>query len=189
MKALIIVDMLNDAVAGAGYGTGRIVPSVRRLLDHARADEDWLVVYACDAHRADDREIAVRGKHAMAGTQGAMVIDDLAPCGGEREVVIPKRYYGAFDGTDLDDALYDYEVSELVLAGQSLDGAILHTVYGAFVAGYDVAIATDAVAASHGVDAKAELDRLVARFGVELTTSAGLIGRPVLRMAASGGGH
>ena len=39
------------------------------------SDDEWLVVYANDAHRADDREIGVWGRHAMAGTPGAQVID------------------------------------------------------------------------------------------------------------------
>ena len=108
VKALIIVDMLNDFVTGAvpnEVRAMRIVPSVRRLLDHARTDPEWLVVYANDAHRADDREVEMRGRHAMAGTPGAMVIEPLAPIGVEREIVVPKRFYGAFDGTDLDDTL------------------------------------------------------------------------------------
>lgn len=186
MKALIVVDMLNDFVTGAMPNTARatqIVPSVRRLLDHARADEEWLVVYANDAHRFDDREIEVRGHHAMAGTAGAMVIEPLAPIGADREIVVPKRFYGAFDGTDLDDTLFDYDVSDVVLAGQHLDGSILHTAYGAFAAGYAILVPTDAVCATEGVDEEATLARLAAMYDVGLTSTTALVGRPVLRMA------
>ncbi len=125
MRALIVVDMLNDFVTGTLANEARataIVPSIRRLIDHARANEDWVVVYANDAHRADDREIGVWGRHAMAGTHGAAVIDQLAPAGIEREIVVSKRFYGAFDHTDLEDTLFDFEVEDVVLAGQHTHG-------------------------------------------------------------------
>lgn len=190
MKALIIVDMLNDFVTGAlgnAEKAMRIVPSVRRLLDHARADEDWLTVYANSAHRADDSVVEVRGRHAMAGTHGAQVIEALAPVGAEREFVMPKRFYGAFDGTELEDILYDWDVAEVILAGQHTDGAIALTAYGAFLAGCGLQVATDAVCAMPDIDEDAALDRLVRLYGAQLTTSTALIGRPVLRTAASRG--
>ena len=187
MRALIVVDMLNDFVTGALANEARataIIPSIRRLIDHARSNEDWVVVYANDAHRADDREIGVWGRHAMAGTFGAAVIDQLAPLGIEREIVMPKRFYGAFDGTDLEDTLFDFEVEDVVLAGQHTHCCIRHTAYGAFMAGYDLLVPTDAVCAVDGVDHEAALGYLKDSYGATLTTSTALIGRPVLRTAS-----
>lgn len=187
MRALIVVDMLNDFVTGALANEARavaVVPSIRRLLDHARANEDWMVVYANDAHRADDREIGLWGRHAMAGTPGAAVIDQLAPAGLEREIVISKRFYGAFDGTDLEDTLFDFEVEDVVLAGQHTHGSVRHTAYGAFMAGYDILVPSDAVCTIEGMDHEAALGDLKENYGATLTTSTALIGRPVLRTAS-----
>ncbi len=187
MRALIVVDMLNDFVTGALANEARamaIVPSIRRLMDHARANEDWVLVYANDAHRADDREVGLWGRHAMAGTHGAAVIDQLAPQGVEREILISKRHYGAFDGTELEDILFDYEVEDVVLAGQHTQGAIRHTAYGAFMAGYDILVPSDAVCATEHVDHEAALGDLKNAYGATLTTSTALIGRPVLRTAS-----
>lgn len=187
MRALIVVDMLNDFVTGTLANEARataIVPSIRRLIDHARANEDWLVVYANDAHRADDREIGIWGRHAMAGTPGAAVLDQLAPIGVEREIVVPKRFYGAFDETDLEDILFDFEVEDVVLAGQHLHGSIRHTAYGAFMAGYDIFVPSDAVCTYGDVDHEAALGALKNSYGATLTTSTALIGRPVLRTAS-----
>lgn len=187
MRALIVVDMLNDFVSGALNNEARataIVPSIRRLIDHGRADEDWMVVYANDAHRADDRDVAVWGRHAMAGTIGAAVIDSLAPIGMEREIVLPKRYYGAFDGTDLEDILFDFDVTDVILTGQHTNGGIRHTAYGAFMAGYDIHVPMDAVCALDSVDQQAALGDLKNMYGATLTTSTALIGRPVLRTAS-----
>ena len=188
MKALIVVDMLNDFVTGAlanEVRATRIVPAIRRMIDHARADADWLVVYANDAHRADDREVALWGRHAMAGTRGAAVIDALAPVGADREFVVPKRFYGAFDGTDLEETLYDYEVEDVVIAGQHTDVGLRHTAYGAFLADLGIHVPADAVCVREGIDGEAALGYLRDMYGVNLTTSTALIGRPVLRTAAS----
>lgn len=187
MRALIVVDMLNDFMNGALANEARataIVPAIRRLLDHARANEEWVVVYANDAHRADDREIGIWGRHAMAGTQGAAVIEQLAPLGIEREIVVSKRFYGAFDGTDLEDTLFDFEVDDVVLAGQHTHCAVRHAAYGAFMAGYDILVPTDAVCAIEHVDHEAALGYLKDCYGATLTTSTALIGRPVLRTAS-----
>ncbi len=69
MKALIIVDMLKDFVDGslANPRAQSIVSPLQRLLAHARED-GWVVVFSNDAHRPDDPELKVWGKHAMEGT-------------------------------------------------------------------------------------------------------------------------
>ena len=188
MKALIVVDMLNDFVSGALANEARalsIVPAIRRLIDHARRDGDWLVAYANDAHRADDREVSIWGRHAMAGTAGAAVIDALAPVGAEREIVSPKRSYGAFDDTDLEDTFIDYDVTDVVIVGQHTHCAIRHTAYGAFLRGYGIQVPTDAVCALDGVDQEAALRDLVDMYGAVTTTSAALSGRQPLKTAYS----
>ncbi len=192
MKALIIVDMVNDYVAGAPgcealaneAQAKAIIPAIRRLIDHARADEEWVTVYANTAHRADDREIDIWGRHALAGTHGAQVIEALAPVGAEREIVLAKRHYGAFDKTDLDDILFDYDVADVILVGQHTHRGIAHTAYGAFLSGYDLHVPMDAVCSLPSTDNQAALGALREMYGANLTTSIALIGRPVLRTAS-----
>ena len=106
MKALIIVDMLIDFVDGklANPRAGRIIGPLQQLLDHAR-QSGWAIVFANDAHRPDDPELKVWGEHAMEGDPGAQVIDALEPQEGEKEWQSPKRVYGAFDSTGLDERL------------------------------------------------------------------------------------
>ena len=116
MKALVIVDMLDDFVTGAlaNPDAQRIVAPLSRLLAHARANEDWVVVFSNDAHHPSDPELRVWGPHALAGTPGAEVIRELAPEPGARELVSPKRAYGAFEGTGLDERLKALGVDEIV---------------------------------------------------------------------------
>src|SRR5579883_809679 len=98
--------MLQDFVDGrlANPRARSIVPPLKRLLAHARA-AGWVVVFSNDAHEPGDPELRIWGEHAMAGDPGAQVVAALEPQPGARELVSPKRAYGAFDGTGLDERL------------------------------------------------------------------------------------
>jgi nicotinamidase-related amidase len=54
-----------------------------------------LVVFSNDAHEPGDPELAVWGEHAMVGTPGAQVIRELETMPRPRELISPKRVYGA----------------------------------------------------------------------------------------------
>jgi nicotinamidase-related amidase len=171
MKALIVLDMLRDFVDGrlANPRARQIIPPVRRLLDHARS-AGWVVVFSNDAHLAGDPELRIWGDHAMAGDPGAEVIEELAPRPAEREFVSPKRAYGAFDGTGLDERLRALGVDEVVLAGQHTNICVRHTSYGALIRGYAIAVPRDAVCVFEGVDEEESLDYLRSVYGAEITT-------------------
>lgn len=186
MKALIIVDMLNDFYTGVLQNqvhAAKIVPVIRDLIDHARGRSDWLVVYSNDAHRADDAEIAVWGPHAMAGTRGADVIDELTPIGAPREIVSPKRFYGAFDETGLDAIFKEFGVTDVVVVGQHTHCCVRHTSYGAFIRGYGIEIPTDGVCVFDGVDNAAAIDYLRTIYGATITDSATIIAADIAKAA------
>jgi nicotinamidase-related amidase len=142
--ALLVVDMLNDFVHGVlGNPLARdIVGPVDRLAHAARSRDDWLVIYANDAHLPDDFELRVFPPHAMAGTEGAQVIDELRP--GEHDVVVGKRAYSAFTDTTLEGALHERAVDHLVIVGQHTDCCVRHTSYDAFVRGLGITVCPDA---------------------------------------------
>jgi len=175
MRALIIVDMLNDFVHGAlaNPRATRIVSPLRQLLAHAR-ESGWVVVFSNDAHEPGDPELAIWGEHAMAGTPGAQVIEELAPRVGE--IVSPKRGYGAFDFTGLDEKLREQAVAEVVIAGQHTHICVRHSSYGALIRGYGVIIPRDAVAAFEGVDEEDALEYLKMAYGARITTVDELVG-------------
>jgi nicotinamidase-related amidase len=178
MKALVIADMLDDFVTGAlaNPNAERIVEPLARLLEHARADPGWVVVFSNDAHHASDPELRVWGEHAMAGSPGAQVIAQLEPQPGPSEIVSPKRAYGAFDGTGLDEQLRGLGVDEVVICGQHTHICVRHSAYGALIRGYRVTIPPDGVCAFEGVDGDAALDYLVMAYGATLTNVAQLTG-------------
>jgi nicotinamidase-related amidase len=177
VKALVIIDMLNDFVDGAlaNPQAQAIVPAVERLLEHARR-EGWVVVFSNDAHQPGDPELAVWGEHGMAGTPGAEVIPQLAPQPGEREFVSPKRFYGAFDDTGLGEQLRELGVDEVVLAGQHTHICVRHSSYGAFKLGFKITVPRDAVCTFAGVDEELALEYLQGTYGAQVTTVDELIG-------------
>jgi nicotinamidase-related amidase len=176
MRALIIVDMLNDFVDGklSNPKAQAIVAPLQQLLQHAR-EEEWVVVFSNDAHEPDDPELRVWGEHAMAGTPGAEVIPQLAP--REGEIVSPKRVYGAFDFTGLDERLQELGVDEVVITGQHTHICVRHSSYGALIRGYAITIPRDAVCGFEGVDEEEALAYLEMAYGATITT--------VNRLAAS----
>jgi len=175
VKALIVLDMLDDFVHGAlanPRALGIILP-IRRLLAHAR-DEGWVVVFSNDAHHPDDPELRVWGEHAMAGTPGADVIAELEPSAGE--LISPKRGYGAFDGTGLDEELRSLGVDEVVLTGQHAHICVRHSAYGALLRGYEIMVPRDAVTAFEGVDLEDAVEYLRTIYGARVTTVDELVG-------------
>lgn len=185
MKALIVVDMLEDFVHGslANPRAQAVLAPLQELLAHAR-QEGWVVVFSNDAHEAGDPELAIWGDHALAGTPGAQVIAELAPEPGPLELVVPKRAYGAFDGTDLDERLRGLGVDEVVLAGQHTHICIRHTAYGALTRGYRITVPRDAVCAFEGVSESEALEYLRTVYGARVTSVGELLGH---RVAAAAG--
>jgi nicotinamidase-related amidase len=177
VKALIVLDMLDDFVHGAlaNPRAQGIIPPIQRLLAHAR-DEGWVVVFSNDAHHPDDPELRVWGEHAMAGTPGARVIAELEPLDGE--LISPKRGYGAFDGTGLDEQLRSNGVDEVVLTGQHAHICVRHSAYGALLRGYEITVPSDGVTAFESVDLEDALEYLRTIYGARLVTVDELVGAP-----------
>jgi len=142
--AVLVVDMLNDFVTGAlrcDRGLA-IVPKTARLLREARKN-GVNVIFCNDAHiRGADHEFRLWGEHAVAGTHGARVIDELELC--ETDFVVPKRRYSGFFKTDLDLLLRELGAEAVVLCGLHTHMCVRHTAADAYCLGYEVLVAADA---------------------------------------------
>lgn len=146
--SLIVIDMLNDFLKpeGALYcgdAAAAIVPQVAARIQQAR-DNDQLVIYVCDSHRPDDPEFDIWPAHCVAGTWGAQVIDVLSPT--EADIIVPKRRYSAFFGTDLLLHLREREVEELELCGVCTNICVMYTAADARNLGYPVLVHASRVA-------------------------------------------
>lgn len=154
MRALLIIDMLNDFIKpeGALYvgpAAEKAVPVIKERLGHFRKKREP-VIYICDRHRQGDLEFEMFPPHCLAGDPGADVISELAPGAGER--LIFKRRYSAFFGTELDLTLREYGATELELTGVVTNICVLYTAADARMLNYRVFINAAAVA---GIDEEA----------------------------------
>ena len=133
--AILVVDMLNDFIYGKLKSTraDKIIPKIKNLLDFARA-RNIPIFYCNDEHLMSDPEIRVWGAHAMKGTTGAEVITDIKPT--DKDVMIPKRGYSAFDDVTLENALKDTYGGKgpttIVITGVHTHICVKHSDYDAF---------------------------------------------------------
>ncbi|MBI5125364.1 MAG: cysteine hydrolase [Planctomycetes bacterium] len=146
-KALLIIDMLNDFIKrGAPLEVPKargIIRNIRRELERARR-AGIPVIYCCDRHRPRDREFDVWPPHAVRGTQGAEIIEELRPIKGEP--VVAKKTYSAFYRTSLEKTLKRLGVKHLILTGVVTNICILYTAVDAYMRGYEITVPEDCVA-------------------------------------------
>jgi nicotinamidase-related amidase len=154
-SALVVIDLANDFVfaggvianaGGAAYQerAQAILPTLKRLVDGAR-EAGVLVVYATDAHRSDDPELAKWPPHAMKGTTWAEIVPALAPRAGD--LVLEKTTYSPFVSSRIDDELRKRGITRLYITGLHTDCCARHTSGDAFQRGYDLVWVTDALQA------------------------------------------
>ena len=146
-RALLVIDMVEDFVRedGALYcgpSMARILPVIQHEIARARAASEP-VVYLTDNHLPDDAEFEVFPPHAIAGSKGAQIVPELAA--RKEDVVIPKRRYSGFFGTDLDITLRERAVDTLRLVGDCTNICVLYTAADARNLGYVVEVVADGV--------------------------------------------
>ena len=173
--AVVVVDMINDFVTGVFKSERviKIIPNIKRLLEFARK-QGVPIVYATDAHLSNlDPEFEVWEPHAVKGSWGAEIIDELKPEKGDFRVL--KRKYSAFQGTDLDMLLRELKVDTLILTGVVTDICIQHTAADAFFRGYKLIVPKDCVEAVDESAQKAAIEYLKKVYGCEITTADELL--------------
>lgn len=171
--------MLNDFVKGKlkCERASRIVPNIKILLDNARR-KDIPVFYCNDEHLPlDAYEMNLWGPHAMKGSEGQMVIDELKP--SDSDYVIPKRTYSAFDGTGLDRALkaiYNGKGADtLIITGLTTDICCRHTSYDAFTRGFRIIIVEDGVDAFTEEEHLSGLEYMMRIYGAEVKRTSDIV--------------
>jgi len=165
--ALIVIDMQRDFVEPGGFGAalgndvsrlGAIVPTVRALLDWARA-KPITVLHTREGHRPDladcppakqrrgDPALRIGAKGPMGrilvdGEPGNDIVSALAPAGDEPVIVKPGK--GAFWATALDEMLRWRGITHLILAGVTTEVCVQTTMREANDRGYECLLIEDA---------------------------------------------
>jgi ureidoacrylate peracid hydrolase len=147
--AVIVVDMVNEFFEPGGKmvlagGTALYAP-VNTLLDAAH-QAHLPVLYTNQWLRPDDALFKKRIPHCLMDTWGAQLVDALhrAPT----DIVVPKRRYSAFFGTDLDLLLRERTIATVIVTGVVTNICVRSTVHDAFFLGYEVVVPLECVAAT-----------------------------------------
>lgn len=175
---VLVTDMLNDFVYGElkSKRAKAIIPKVKLLLDKARSSA-VPVIYSNDQHIPTDPELKVWGEHAMKGTIGSTIVDDLRPSLADR--IVSKRAYSAFDDGRLDrilNKLYNGRgITTIIITGIHTHICIKHSAYDAFMRGYETIIARDAVNAFTRKDHLLGLNYMKDNYGSKIQNVATII--------------
>ena len=174
-SALVIIDMQNDFVRDEGTlqvaSAAATVPAICHLLELAR-DRGMRVAFSQDTHDPGDPEFDIWPPHALRGTWGAEMIDELAP--REGELVVRKVRYDAFYATELDHWLRQWKVDTILLCGTVANICVHYTAASAALRWYDVVIAKDTVSAVEPCDLEFSLRQTEFLFHGKVTTSDGV---------------
>jgi nicotinamidase-related amidase len=179
--ALVIVDMLNDFVRDDGAlvvpAAEKLIPNQKRILERARKI-GFAVFFLADNHMSNDPEFNIWPKHAVAGTYGAKVIDELAPLKNEK--VIPKRKYSGFFGTDLDITLRKMGIERIVLVGVLTDICVMYTSADASARNYEVIVVSDATGSIKDENHKHALTHMEEIHNASIATSEELLAAKIM---------
>jgi nicotinamidase/pyrazinamidase len=148
-RAVVVIDMIHDHLdPGALLEVPRaraVVPALKKRILAAR-ERGLPVVYVVDEHDADDPDLLVWGTHAVKGTAGTEVWDEIAPLPGDR--IVKKPSYSAFFESQLGAVLDELNVDTLVLAGCLTEIGIMATATHALQLGFAVEVPPDSQAGS-----------------------------------------
>lgn len=173
--ALVVIDLQNGIVGmpGAPYPASAVLARTVQLADAFRARA--LPVVLVHVTSAADGSDAVPGRAEAprpttprpAGWD--TIVDDLA--GHPSDIIVTKRNWGAFYGTDLDLHLRRRGVTQIVLAGIATTMGVESTARAAHEHGYNVTLATDAMTDRDAEAHRNSIERIFPRLGETGTTA------------------
>ena len=171
--ALVLVDLQNGIVgAPTAPHTGPEVVTRAALADAFRAHGQPVVLVRVTT--AADGADAAPGRTEATPRSGSrpqgwdVIVDDLAGhCG---DIVVTKRSWGAFYGTDLDLQLRRRGVTQVVLAGIATSIGVESTARAAYEHGYHVTLVTDAMTDLDPEAHRNSIERIFPRLGERGTT-------------------
>lgn len=171
--ALLVINMQNDFTYGSlGFEKARaLISPVAQYVEEARR-RGMPVIFLNDCHdETDVREFYIWGRHAVQGSQGAAVCDDLKA--GAADYFIDKHFYSGFFNTGLLCLLNDLRVNHLYVVGLDSNICVYQTVADAFNFGFSTTLLSDLTAAQYMTDYHSSLSFMNGNFSTVLRDSLG----------------
>jgi len=145
---LIVIDMLRDFLDGwPPSSREKLVQSTQKLVSMMR-ERGYPIVWVRQEFQADlsDAFLEVRAKGisiTIKGTPGCQIIPELPI--RPSEIVIVKKRYSAFFGTELDRILRELEPNAIILAGINTHACIRMTAIDAYQRDFPVVLASECI--------------------------------------------
>jgi maleamate amidohydrolase len=145
---LIVIDVLNDFLANwEPVERQSLTQSVGELVRIVRAHSHPILwvrqEFEPDLHDAFP-EMKAKGIHiAIKGTPGCQIVPELAPA--PSDLVIVKKRYSAFFGTELDETLAHLRPDVIILAGVNTHACVRTTAIDAYQRDWPVVLASDCI--------------------------------------------
>ncbi|ROS23918.1 isochorismatase family protein [Cellulomonas sp. PhB150] len=173
--ALVVIDLQNG-IAGAPtvpVAASDIVDRTVQLADAFRA-RGRLVVLVRVSFAADGSDAAPGRTEAVRPSTPRpegwdTIVDALA--GHPEDVVVTKRNWGAFHGTDLDVQLRRRGITQVVLTGIATSMGVESTARAAHEHGYHVALVTDAMGDRDAENHRRAVESIFPKLGETGTTA------------------
>jgi nicotinamidase/pyrazinamidase len=169
-KALFVVDMLRDFLEtdGAlhcGPSARKIIPFVSRKIKQFRK-KNFPVIYLCDSHQRGDYELKFYRSHAMKGTKGAQIVDELLP--QKEDFVITKRCYDGFSNSSLEKKLKQMKIKEVHIVGVCTSICVMENAAGLFYRKIPTAVYKEGVRDFDSKNHQFALKRMKQVYGVRI---------------------
>lgn len=174
--ALVVIDLQRGIVASPGatpYTGPEVVSRAAELAAAFRGSGAPVVLVRVTA--APDGSDAAPGRTNRSGSGRAypegwdVIVDELA--GDPADIVVTKRNWGAFFGTDLDLQLRRRGVTQIVLCGVATSIGVESTARSAHEHGYHVTLATDAMTDLDEAAHRNSIEKIFPRLGETGTTA------------------
>lgn len=173
--ALVLIDLQVGVVSmeTEPLTPTQVVANAARAADAFRAHQSAVILVRVDL--ASDGQDGLRPEAdlprvvpAPRAKNWSEIVPALGP--KARDLVVTKRQWGAFYGTDLDLQLRRRGISTIVLGGIATNFGVESTARDAYERGYQQVFVTDAMAARTAGDHEFAVDRILARIGRRATT-------------------
>ncbi len=167
--ALVLIDLQRGITAfpAAPHSTADVIAAAARLADAFRvAHAPVVLVHVALRPDGGDRlrvPVDEPAPPRPASPDFAEIVPELGP--KEGDLVVAKRQWGAFYGTDLDLQLRRRGIATIVLAGISTNYGVESTARDAYERGYALVFAEDAMSARGAADHEFALTRIFPRIG------------------------
>ena len=171
--ALVVIDLQN-AILGmnpAPYTAAQVVENSRKLADAFRSHGAPIIYVRVDLN--DFMKLPVDQPHNMGDKPLPAVASEIAPSVGFQagDVLITKRHWGAFAGTDLEQQLKTRGIDTVILTGISTNAGVESTARQGTGLGFAFVVVEDACSAQDAEQHRFAFEKIFPRLARVRTTN------------------